>query len=149
MLLKTQVLHVQFPCTHHHPKRGRVKPLPLGLIWSSAGNLVNRSETQGLITKRGCAIHLLMGLAAIARCATAISLLGSLQGFRPETPCPGAISTTCLGPSGVSLMLGGSAQNWTLTKWGGMKRVFFFFDALIFMFVGLFNRLSTKYIWCL
>lgn len=70
------------------PKRRCVKPLPLGLIWGSVGNLVNRSETQGLRTKRGYAIHRLMGLAAITRCATLISLLGRVLGFRPEALCP-------------------------------------------------------------
>lgn len=78
------------PCAS---KRWCVKLQPLRFIWGSAANLVNRSERQGASAKWDYAILPLMGLAAMARCATVISLLGSVQGFRA---LPRTISPMCL-----------------------------------------------------
>lgn len=64
-------------------------------------NLVNRSERQGASAKWGYAILPLMGLAAMARCAAVISLLGSVQGFRclPRTISPMCFKLSDVGPN--------------------------------------------------
>lgn len=81
-----EVLRV-FSCFHAvSPKRRRVKRLPVGLIWGSVVNLVNRSATQGLSTEWVYAIHRLMGLVDITKCSTLFSLLGRHQGFGPQAP---------------------------------------------------------------